>query len=498
MRLFKPIDNYLNGITTYTLMVYGLSALLGFAVIFSALGRLPIQFFSIIVTSAVILTVCFIADRLFPIIFNATSNKYSSLITALILCLILQPSILVHNLALVALASLIAVGSKYILVWHYKHIFNPAAIAAVFLGVTGLLPAIWWVGSPVMLIPTIVFGILVLRKIRRFQLFFSFLIASLIMAIIVGMRYNESLSYIFSTAFKSSPLIFLGTVMLTEPSTMPPKRWQQIIYGILVGALFTSEFRVGSVSATPELALVIGNIYTYMVSPKYKLKLKLKSKQKLTDNIYEFIFTNAGRLNFEAGQYMEWTLPKAKSDARGNRRTFSISSEPKSDEVRLVTKFAVKSSSFKENLAGLKSGDYIMAGQLAGDFTLPSDTSQKLVMIAGGIGIAPYVSMVKFMIKNKQPRNITLIYLAATEQEICYKDVWKKAEGLGLKFRPVIDGGMASARLNKAKLANLVPDYQDRRFYISGPNALVDNYAAMLRELNVSQNKIITDHFSGY
>jgi ferredoxin-NADP reductase/Na+-translocating ferredoxin:NAD+ oxidoreductase RnfD subunit len=505
MNIVKYIDNQLNKVTMYRLVAYGLTLLLAGAVLFSITGGLPIKTLAIIDSAVIILTVAFIADRLIQVAWNTTSNYDSSLITSLILCLIMPPTSSLHFLALSGLVTLTAIASKYVLVIHHKHLFNPAAIAALIFGTLSITSASWWVGSPVLLPLTLVVGLLIVRKMRRFKLFLSFILAALIVAVIVGMMHNQSLSYTLSTALKSSPLVFLGSIMLTEPSTTPPRYYQQMIYGVIVGGLFTSQLIVGTISATPEMALIIGNIYAFLVSPKYKLKLKLKSLRTLSPNIYEFSFAGAKNMSFTPGQYLEWTLPDVKRDSRGNRRTFSIASAPNEESINIVIRTSEVSSQFKKTLIELKDGDSILAGQVAGDFILPSDPSQRLVLIAGGIGITPYVSMVKHMIKTKQTRDVQLIYFVSSPYDICYPDLWREAASYGLKFTPIISGDKIpttwkglSGRLDQNKLTKIIPDYKERRFYISGPNALVDNYLDLLKGLGINRSQIKTDHFSGY
>ena len=177
--------------------------------------------------------------------------------------------------------------------------------------------------------------------------------------------------------------------MLTEPATSPPRQWQLISYGVLVGALFTSQLRIGRFSATPELALIIGNVLAYLASPKHKLRLRFKAMEQLAPNIYDFSFTNERRLNFQPGQYLEWTLGGVTLDRRGNRRTLSIASGPDEDELHFTTKFTNPGSSFKSKLLSLQPG--IRYCRPAGrQFHLPHDTHKKLVFIAGGIGITPF------------------------------------------------------------------------------------------------------------
>jgi ferredoxin-NADP reductase len=505
MKPVQLIDKFLNNITMYRLLVYGLSLLLAGAILCSATGKLHIATPALLASSAVILTVCYIADRLLPILWEAYANNYSSLITGLILCCILPPVTSPHDLALEGAGALIAVGSKYIIARHHKHIFNPAALAALILGLTSLLPATWWIGSPVMLPFAVIFGLLVLRKVRRFQLFTSFLVASLFVATVLGLMHHQTITYILTTAFKSSPLMFLGTVMLTEPSTTPPGVWQQRIYGLLVGALFTSQLKFGFVSATPELALILGNVFTYLVSPKYKLRLKLKSKTRLAPHIYDFSFVGGHDLDFRPGQYLEWTLPRTKPDSRGNRRIFSIASAPGEEELHIATKTYEPGSSFKKELVDLRPGAVIVAGQLAGAFVLPKELDQKIVFIAGGIGITPFVSMAKDMIKRQQQRDIVLLYLVSNPTDLCYSRVWQQAEPFGLRVIPILTNADTektwqglTGRLDEAMLQREVRDYAERQYYLSGPSAFVENYVGLLRHLKISHKRIITDRFSGY
>ena len=79
---------------------------------------------------------------------------------------------------------------------------------------------------------------------------------------------------------------------------------------------------------TPEIALVLGNIFSYIVSPKIKAMLTLVGRVKQTPNTYDFIFESDKKFSFLPGQYLEWTLGHDNTDDRGNRRYFTIASSP--------------------------------------------------------------------------------------------------------------------------------------------------------------------------
>src|SRR5258708_25269630 len=85
-----------------------------------------------------------------------------------------------------------------------------------------------------------------------------------------------------------SPLVFFAGVILTEPLTTPPTRNLQIVYGAMVGFLFSPAVHFGPVYITPELAILIGNVFSYLVSPKVKLILKLRERVQIAPDTYDF------------------------------------------------------------------------------------------------------------------------------------------------------------------------------------------------------------------
>ena len=189
------------------------------------------------------------------------------------------------------------------------------------------------------------------------------------------------------------------------------------------------------------------------------LVLKLKDKVQLAPDIYDFIFTPARRFAFSPGQYMEWTLGHADPDSRGNRRYFTLASSPTEDQLRLGVKFYPNGSSFKQALLDLDHQHEIVATQLAGDFVLPNDPNQKCVFIAGGVGITPFRSMIKYLIDTRQRRSIVLFYANRSIKDIIYKDVFDKAEKqLGLKTVYTVTDSSDLPAAWRGKVGRITPD----------------------------------------
>jgi len=301
--------------------------------------------------------------------------------------------------------------------------------------------------------------------------------------------------------------MFFAFVMLTEPMTTPPTKSGQVAYGLLTGFLFAPAVHIGSVYSTPELALVAGNLFSYLISPKLKLILRLKDRIEIATDSCDFVFSADRKFRFKPGQYMEWTLAHESPDNRGIRRFFTLASSPTEAEIRLGVKFYDQSSSFKVAMMAMDTGDAIVASQLAGDFFLPRNKRQKLVFIAGGIGVTPFRSMVKWLIDTGDQRDVTLFYFNRAEPDIAYREVFDQARAsLGLKViyalndRKAVPPGWPGlvGRLSPAILAREVPDYQERLFYISGPRAMVLSYEAVLQELGVARKRIKVDYFPGF
>jgi ferredoxin-NADP reductase len=295
--------------------------------------------------------------------------------------------------------------------------------------------------------------------------------------------------------------------MLTEPMTLPPTRMLRIVYGLIAGFLFVPQIHIGSLYFTPELALILGNVFTYLVSPDKKLILKLDKIINLTPDTYDFVFTPDQKMNFKPGQYMELTLDHPSQDSRGIRRYLTIASSPTEKEFRFGVKFYNKASSFKKTLIQMKQDQEIVASQLAGDFTLPQDKNKKLVFIAGGIGITPFRSMIKYMLDKKEKRTVTLLYANWTQNDIAYKNIFNEAENqLGMKTvyscakTPTVlpDGHRCRGLLKEQDIIEEIPDYKERLFYISGPPSMVKAFEGYLKNIGVKNKNVVTDYFPGF
>src|SRR3989344_5597782 len=180
------LDGLLNRITMYRVVLYGLITLTIISFIFSFFNVLSYTPLELGLSLVILVSVSFISNIIFGKIFRAVVNAESSFITAFILFFILPASGTFNGILFLVAAGVIAMLSKYVMAINRKHIFNPAAFAAFFLGVTGFGGAVWWVGADFMLPIVSIVGLIIIRKIRRMSMFLSFMFVSLASFVVMG------------------------------------------------------------------------------------------------------------------------------------------------------------------------------------------------------------------------------------------------------------------------------------------------------------------------
>lgn len=508
--MLRWIDNFLNKITMYRLVLYVLVGFLGFAFVFCALGIIHYNPLALLFSTMLIVAICWACNAIFARIFKAPTNIESFYITALILALIISPLKSPTDMGYFTLAisaSIIAMASKFLFAVRNKHIFNPAAAAVALTSIVFNQPASWWVGTLCMVPVVLVGGLLIARKIRRADLMVSFFFVAMATILASGFSHGFDLLDLTRRTVADTPILFFAFVMLTEPLTTPPTRPFILAYGAIVGFLFAPETHIGSFYFTPELALLAGNLFSYAVSPKTKLLLKLDHKEEVANQTFDFVFRPNQKLNFTPGQYLEWTLDQEKTDNRGNRRYFTVASSPTEQEIRMGVKFYPNPSTFKQRLLDMKTGDLLVASQLAGDFTLPKDRIKKLAFIAGGIGVTPFRSIVKYLVDTNEKRDIIFFYSNKVFGDIAYKELFDEAsKKLSIKMVYTLteieslpaNWKGSTGFIDAAMIRKEAPDFQDRIFYISGPHAMVANYQKALTDMGVPRWKVKIDFFPGF
>ena len=231
------------------------------------------------------------------------------------------------------------------------------------------------------------------------------------------------------------------------------------------------------------------------------MKARLEKIDKITDGVVSFSFSTSKILQYTAGQFIEMYLPDNTPDSRGPKRWFTLSSSPTEDLLTITTKFADKNSSdFKHHLHTLAIGDEIEISEAMGDFVLPKDATLPLIFIAGGIGVTPYRSIIKWLNDTKELRDIKVLLAANTEQDIVFADTFAEYgdKPIEIVSSPSPGWNGEVGRLTAERIIELVGPITNQRIYISGPEQMVEALQKGLLEHGLHESQLVGDFFPGY
>lgn len=226
------------------------------------------------------------------------------------------------------------------------------------------------------------------------------------------------------------------------------------------------------------------------------MKAKIAEKKEIAEGILMVKFKVLENFTFVPGQYFFINL-------RGATRHFSIVNSPNEKGILTMTT-RLRDSAFKKSLKELPIGTEVEIQRIAGKFTLSEDTSRPLVFIAGGIGITPFISMLRFISEQKLDYKITLIYSNKAASSTAYLEELKTFESRipDLKLILVMTDDNSWTGEKRRVDANLLKEYFPQpninTYMVVGPPLMVEALEKALLEIGVSEANIKIENFTGY
>lgn len=498
------LDTALGKISQYRLVLLVLAVLAAYSLVLSVLGWLTFPVREMLAHLLLCLGLTYGSNRVIAALFRLQPHTESSLITGLLLYFLFWPTLVPLELAGVALACVVASASKYVLAWRGRHIFNPAAAGAFLVGLTGLNIATWWTATPAMLWLLVPGVLLVVYRTGKWLLAGTFTAVAAVLITVQLMMAGFAAGAGLWQAIAQRPVLFFVGFMLTEPLTLPPRRWQQVVLAAVVAVVFATPYNFGFLANSPEAALLLGNLLAFMVGQRGGVRLRFTDSRQLTPSATEFSFQALRPLQFKPGQYLELDLPVKERDGKGRRRVFSVSSQPGSPSVTIGVETAPPVSAAKQALLSLETGQVITATAVGGDFIPPRDSSAPVLLMAAGIGITPFLS--HLAARQEAEGDTALLYLARNASELAYAS---ELGALGVRVvaltadrsapPPFMEDAadiLGSGRLDGTTLKALFPDIAERHVYISGSPRSVSSLRSAARQAGA--RKVHKDVFSGY
>jgi ferredoxin-NADP reductase len=187
----------------------------------------------------------------------------------------------------------------------------------------------------------------------------------------------------------------------------------------------------------------------------------------------------------------------------------TITTEPSDPLIGITTRFSdLPRSSYKQALLTLEPNAAVGLSDAMGDLVLPLDSTMPLVFVAGGVGIASYVSMVRFLLHRRDARSVTLLYSVRGVKDIVFQDLFDKYAPIGTLEKTLFttdnkvdglgwNGTISKSRLTAADIANAAG--ADAQIYISGSQTMVEHLRSELEgKYGIPQYRIAFDYFDGY
>ena len=216
--------------------------------------------------------------------------------------------------------------------------------------------------------------------------------------------------------------------------------------------------------------------------------LTLLSSHQEVENVRIFIF-EGNSLEWVAGQAQAYVLPQAGETEKENERWFTISSAPVEKTINISTR--ISSSTFKQALNSLNAGAQVRAHSLGGPFTWEADDNHPVVLVAAGIGITPFRSILLERKALGKSLDCTLLYFNRTNEIPFQKELEEiSAEHPGFQMKIIV-----GQPITAEKVLESIPGEHKETYYLSGPAPLVSSLGTALKELGVA---IKQDRFPGY
>jgi glycine betaine catabolism B len=240
-----------------------------------------------------------------------------------------------------------------------------------------------------------------------------------------------------------------------------------------------------------------------------ELQLIIREKRDEAKGTKTFIFDKPQGFQYDAGQYGYWTLNELKfPEARGPMRHFTISSSPTEDFLSITVRIR-PDSGYKQTLDSLQVGDSINFRGPNGTFALNDDhLPEQQVLIAGGIGITPFRSMIKYVADKSLQIPIHLIYSNSLPEEIAFRKEFEQISALhqNIKISMTVTKPEESqeqwqgliGRIDENLISKLTTNYQSPTFWLCGPPPMVTAMEETLEKLQIPQEKIKVEKMTGY
>jgi len=231
-----------------------------------------------------------------------------------------------------------------------------------------------------------------------------------------------------------------------------------------------------------------------------KFDASLKETISRTADTISYRFPRPTGFDYKPGQYMLVTIKSADKELM---HPFTISSNPTDQDFIEFTK-KLTASEYSTTLKNMKSGSWARIDGPYGNFTCECEI-EKILFLAGGIGITPFYSIMKYCTVKQLPTTMVLFYGCRNEQEIAFKQQIDDMQTKNSRLRAIYvlneptsnwtgKVGFLTAELVRQE----VPDFKDYIFYACGPPVMVSAMQKLVASLGLPETQLKLEALVGH
>jgi ferredoxin-NADP reductase len=222
-----------------------------------------------------------------------------------------------------------------------------------------------------------------------------------------------------------------------------------------------------------------------------KVKCKVEDIKWENKSVFTLKLRPEKKIVFKAGQFC---LIYMKLKEHYEKRPFTISSSPYDETLDFTIKLY---GEFTNALSNLKKDEEVIVEGPFGNFTIEDD-EKNLIFIAGGVGVTPFISMIRERIHSRKRQKITLIYAAETKEDILFKEEldnikeeWFKKVYV-LSQEKIEEEGYLHGRINREIIEKFVDtsEIKNTIFYLCGPMQMVKDMKEILISIGIDKENI--------
>jgi ferredoxin-NADP reductase len=235
--------------------------------------------------------------------------------------------------------------------------------------------------------------------------------------------------------------------------------------------------------------------------------VKLTARDEIAVGTMAFHFEKPIGFSFKPGQAVDVVLPnRGGADAQSLRHAFSLVSAPFQDGLTVATR--MRDSEFKRALGVLPVGSSAQLDGPFGSLTLHNNRQRPAVFIAGGVGITPFMSILRQATQDQLPQRFALLYSNRRPEDAAFLSELQQLEQQNKNLRLIatmteLNGssrgwGGETSLIDQDFVKRATSELTAPVYYVAGPPPMVEAMRQVLNSGGVNDDDIRSEEFFGY